>query len=85
MRSPKSCCEWQGAFRSPSCQVAMEGTFLHLGDFCPVKKHFEKALLLYDPELHRDDAFRYSVNAVVGANGATPPGHCGSSASRIRL
>jgi len=47
----------------------MEGTFLHLGDFARALQHFEKSLLLYDPELHRDDASRYSVNAVIGARG----------------
>jgi predicted ATPase len=45
----------------------MEVTLIHLGDFARAIQHFEKALLLYDPELHRYDAFRYSQNSVVGA------------------
>jgi len=40
----------------------MEITFMHLGDFALAMEHFEKALLLYDPERHRDDAFRYAQN-----------------------
>jgi predicted ATPase len=41
---------------------AMEITFTHLGEFARAMEHFEKALLLYDPEHHRDDAFRYAQN-----------------------
>jgi DNA-binding winged helix-turn-helix (wHTH) protein/predicted ATPase len=41
---------------------AMEITFLHLGKFSRAMEHFEKALLLYDPERHRDDSFRYAQN-----------------------
>jgi DNA-binding winged helix-turn-helix (wHTH) protein/predicted ATPase len=41
---------------------AMEITFMHLGEFGAAMEHFEKALLLYDPERHRDDAFRYAQN-----------------------
>jgi DNA-binding winged helix-turn-helix (wHTH) protein/predicted ATPase len=41
---------------------AMEITFMHLGEFGVALEHFEKALLLYDPERHRDDAFRYAQN-----------------------
>jgi len=41
---------------------AMEITFLHLGEFDLALEHFEKALSLYDPEQHRDDAFRYAQN-----------------------
>jgi len=41
---------------------AMEITFMHLGEFSVALEHFEKALLLYDPERHRDDAFRYAQN-----------------------
>src|SRR5262249_47584001 len=41
---------------------ALEITFMHLGDFAPAMDHFEKALSLYDPEQHRDDAFRYAQN-----------------------
>ena len=40
----------------------MEITFLHLGEFARAREHFEKALSLYDPERHRDDAFFYSQN-----------------------
>jgi len=40
----------------------MEITFMHLGEFGPALEHFEKALLLYDPERHRDDAFLYALN-----------------------
>ena len=42
--------------------LMMEVTFIHLGDFAPALEHFEKALLLYDPEQHRDDAFLYAQN-----------------------
>lgn len=41
---------------------AMEITFLHQGEFALAMEHFEKALSLYDPEQHRDDAFRYAQN-----------------------
>src|SRR5262249_18824844 len=41
---------------------AMEITFTHLGEFAPAIEHFEKALLLYDPERHLDDAFLYALN-----------------------
>jgi len=47
-------------------QLAMEATAMHLGEFALAMEHFEKAFLLYDPELHRDDAFRYSQNSGVG-------------------
>ena len=42
--------------------LAMEITLAHLGDYAPAVEHFEKALLLYDPEVHRDDAFLYALN-----------------------
>jgi predicted ATPase/DNA-binding winged helix-turn-helix (wHTH) protein len=42
--------------------MAMEITFTHLGDYASAVEHFEKALSLYDPELHRDDAFLYALN-----------------------
>jgi predicted ATPase len=51
----------------PYSELAMEVTLFHLGDFARAIQHFERALLLYDPELHRDDAFRYSQNSGVGA------------------
>jgi predicted ATPase len=43
--------------------LAMEVTFIHLGEFGLAMEHFEKALLLYDPEQDRDDAFLYSQNS----------------------
>jgi predicted ATPase/DNA-binding winged helix-turn-helix (wHTH) protein len=42
--------------------IAMETTFFHLGEVARAREHFEKAFSLYDPELHRDDAFFYSQN-----------------------
>jgi predicted ATPase len=42
--------------------LAMEITLAHLGDYAPAVEHFERALLLYDPEVHRDDAFLYALN-----------------------
>jgi DNA-binding winged helix-turn-helix (wHTH) protein/predicted ATPase len=42
--------------------VAMETTYIHLGEFVHSVEHFEKALLLYDPVQHREDAFLYTVN-----------------------
>jgi len=42
--------------------LMMQVTFLHLGEFAPAMEHFEKALSLYDPELHRNDAFLYAQN-----------------------
>jgi predicted ATPase len=41
---------------------AMEITFMHLGEFALAMEHYEKALFLYDPERHRDDAFLYALN-----------------------
>src|SRR5262249_40758436 len=41
---------------------ALEITFMHLGEFTLATQHFEKALSLYEPERHRDDAFRYAQN-----------------------
>jgi tetratricopeptide (TPR) repeat protein len=41
---------------------ALEITFMHRGEFCLAMEHFEKALVLYDPERHRDDAFLYAQN-----------------------
>ena len=35
---------------------------MHLGEFASAIEHFEKALSLYDPERHRDDAFVYAQN-----------------------
>jgi DNA-binding winged helix-turn-helix (wHTH) protein/predicted ATPase len=39
---------------------ALEITFMHLGEFVSAMEHFEKGLSLYDPELHRDDAYLYA-------------------------
>src|SRR5262249_18287550 len=41
---------------------AMEITFTHLGEFRLAMEHYEKALSLYDPERHLDDAFLYALN-----------------------
>jgi len=41
---------------------ALEITFMHLGEFALTMEHFEKALLLYHPERHIDDAFFYAQN-----------------------
>jgi predicted ATPase/DNA-binding winged helix-turn-helix (wHTH) protein len=41
---------------------AMEVTFVQRGDFVLALEHFEKALLLYDPERHLEDAFFYAQN-----------------------
>jgi predicted ATPase len=41
---------------------AMEVTCVQMGNFPESLEHFEKALLLYDPQQHRDDAFLYSQN-----------------------
>jgi DNA-binding winged helix-turn-helix (wHTH) protein/predicted ATPase len=53
------------AERLPYSGLAMEVTLIHLGEFVPAMEHFEKALSLYDPERHRDDAFRYAQNSAV--------------------
>jgi predicted ATPase len=41
---------------------AMEITFMHMGECALAMEHFEKAVSLYDPERHRDDALRYAQN-----------------------
>ena len=43
-------------------QMALEISYTHLGENALAVEHFENALLLYDPELHRDDAFLYALN-----------------------
>lgn len=54
------------AERLPYAGLAMRGhwaleiTFMHTGEFALAMEHYEKALALYDPERHRDDAFRYA-------------------------
>jgi len=40
----------------------MEITYTHLGEFELAMEHFEKALSLYLPERHLDDAFLYALN-----------------------
>lgn len=45
---------------------AMETTLIHMGEFALALDHFEKALLLFDPSQHLDDAFRYAQNPGVG-------------------
>lgn len=41
---------------------ALQMTFTHVGNFALALDHFEKALALYDPDQHRDDAFLYALN-----------------------
>jgi adenylate cyclase len=41
---------------------ATEITYAHLGEFALALEHYEKALLLYDPERHLDDGFLYALN-----------------------
>jgi len=54
--------------RLPYAALAMRGhwaleiTFTHIGNFELAVDHFEKALALYDPVLHRDDSFLYALN-----------------------
>jgi predicted ATPase/DNA-binding winged helix-turn-helix (wHTH) protein len=52
--------------------IAMETTFFHLGEVALAMEHFEKALSLYDPVRHRDDAFFYSQNpgVIMGCHAA---------------
>ena len=40
----------------------MLSNFMHLGDFSLAMQHFEKAVALYDPGQHLDDAFLYALN-----------------------
>ncbi|HJY30357.1 MAG TPA: AAA family ATPase [Pyrinomonadaceae bacterium] len=42
--------------------LAKEVTCFEMGQFSEAIEHFEKALTLYDPERHLDDAFLYSQN-----------------------
>jgi DNA-binding winged helix-turn-helix (wHTH) protein/predicted ATPase len=42
--------------------LAMEVTCFEMGQFIDAIEHFEKALALYDPEQHLDDAYLYSQN-----------------------
>jgi len=41
---------------------ALETIFLHQGTFTLALDHYYKALALYDPKRHRDDAFTYAQN-----------------------
>jgi len=41
---------------------ALEITNTHLGNFQLALNHYEAALALYDPALHRDDSFLYALN-----------------------
>jgi DNA-binding winged helix-turn-helix (wHTH) protein/predicted ATPase len=41
---------------------AMEVTFVQMGKFTESIEHYEKGLLLYDPQQHLDDVFQYSQN-----------------------
>jgi predicted ATPase len=53
----------------------MLSNFMHGGEFALAIEHFEKALVLYDPGLHLDDAFLYGLN----------PGRFGFLDKRINL
>jgi len=45
--------------------LVMHVTLMHQGEFGPAIEHYEKALALYDPEHHREDAFFFTQNAGV--------------------
>jgi predicted ATPase len=57
----------RAAPRVPYAELAMEVTLIHLGELEAAIEHFERVLQLYDPELHREDVFRYSQNAGVAS------------------
>jgi predicted ATPase len=42
--------------------LTLEVNFMHMGEFTLALEHYEKALALYDPERHLDDAFFYTQN-----------------------
>ena len=46
--------------------LAMHVTLMHQGEFAPAMAHYVKCSGLYDPELHKEDAFTYSQNPGVG-------------------
>jgi predicted ATPase/DNA-binding winged helix-turn-helix (wHTH) protein len=54
--------------RFPHPELAMRGhwaigiTFMHLGECSRTMEHFEKALVLYDPDQNHDDALLYAPN-----------------------
>jgi predicted ATPase len=45
--------------------LVMHVTLMHQGEFGPAIEHYDKALALYDPEHHREDAFFFTQNAGV--------------------
>jgi predicted ATPase/DNA-binding winged helix-turn-helix (wHTH) protein len=51
----------------PYSRLTNEVTLIHLGEFETAIEHFQKALLLYDPERNRNDSFRYSQNSGVAS------------------
>jgi len=51
----------------PYSRLTNEVTLIHLGEFELALEHFQKALLLYDPERNRHDSFRYSQNSGVAS------------------
>jgi DNA-binding winged helix-turn-helix (wHTH) protein/predicted ATPase len=51
----------------PYSRLTNEVTLIHLGEFETAMEHFQKVLLLYDPERNRDDSFRYSQNSGVAS------------------
>ncbi|HKP81564.1 MAG TPA: AAA family ATPase [Pyrinomonadaceae bacterium] len=56
------------AERLPYAGLAMRGhlamviTSVHMGQLAPALEHFEKALLLFNPEQHRNDSLYYAQN-----------------------
>jgi len=52
---------------NPFSQLTMEVTLIHMGEFEKGLNHFDAALLLYDPQRHRNDSFRYSQNSGVAS------------------
>ncbi len=42
--------------------LAMEVTYMHMGELAPAREYFEQALSLFVPEQHRDDVFLYAQN-----------------------
>jgi Predicted ATPase len=45
--------------------LVMHVTLMHQGEFGPAIEHYDKALALYDPEHHREDAIFFTQNAGV--------------------
>jgi predicted ATPase len=48
-------------------RLSMQITLMHLGEFTSALDYYKEAIALYDPVLHRDDAFRYSQNPAIGS------------------